>query len=50
MLTYSKSIFHIERYQERVMSKDMNISTNMMNFIEKESNAEKRMQLRQEAK
>ena len=29
--------------------KDMNISTNMMNFCAKESNAEKRMQLRQEA-
>lgn len=47
--SYSKSIFHIERYQERVMSKGHEYINQYDELLEKESNAEKRMQLRQEA-
>ena len=47
--SYSKSIFHIERYQERVMSKGHEYINQYDELLAKESNAEKRMQLRQEA-
>ena len=47
--SYSKSIFHIERYQERVMSKGHEYINQYDELLSKESNAEERMQLRQEA-
>ena len=47
--SYSKSIFHIERYQERVMSKGHEYINQYDELLSKESDAEKRMQLRQEA-
>ena len=47
--SYSKSVFHIERYQERVRSKGHEYINQYDELLSKESDAEKRMQLRQEA-
>ena len=47
--SYKSSIFHIERYQERVMSKGHEYINQYDELLSKESNAEERMQLRQEA-
>ena len=48
--SYSKSIFHIERYQERVMAKGHEYINQYDELLSKESDAEKRMQLRQGGK
>ena len=39
--SYSKSIFHIERYQERVMSKGHEYINQYDELLSKESNAER---------
>ena len=47
--SYKSSIFHIERYQERVMSKGHQLIGKYDALLEKESDAAKRMSLRHQA-
>ena len=47
--SYKSSIFHIERYQERVMSKGYQLIGKYDALLEKESDAAKRMSLRHQA-
>ena len=47
--SYRSSVFHIERYQERVMAKGHELINHYDALLEKESDAGKRMELRQEA-
>lgn len=47
--SYKSSIFHIERYQERVMSKGHQLIGKYDALLEKESDAVKRMSLRHQA-
>ena len=47
--SYKNSVFHIERYQERVMSKGHQLINEYDALLEKESDAEKRMALRHKA-
>ena len=47
--SYKSSIFHIERYQESVMSKGHHLINQYDALLEKEADAVKRMALRQEA-
>ncbi len=47
--SYRSSIFHIERYQEHVMSKGHELINRYDELIEKESDATKRMELKTEA-
>ncbi len=47
--SYKSSVFHIERYQERVMSKGHELINHYDALLEKEADCEKRMALREEA-
>ena len=47
--SYRSSVFHIERYQERVMAKSHQLIGRYDALLEKETDAAKRMALRQEA-
>ena len=47
--SYKSSVFHIERYQERVMSKGHELIDHYDALLEKEADCEKRMALREEA-
>ena len=47
--SYRSSVFHIERYQESVMAKGHQLINQYDALLEKESDAAKRMALRQEA-
>ena len=47
--SYSKSIFHIERYQEHVMAKGHELINTYDALLAKESDAQKRMELKEEA-
>ena len=47
--SYKKSVFHIERYQEKVLSKGHEIIHRYDALLAQESDAKKRMELKQEA-
>lgn len=47
--SYKSSVFHIERYQESVMAKSHELINRYDALLQKETDAEKRMALRQEA-
>ena len=47
--SYKSSVFHIERYQESVMAKSHELINRYDALLPKETDAEKRMALRQEA-
>ena len=47
--SYSKSIFHIERYQEHVMAKGHELINTYDALLAKESDEQKRMSLKEEA-
>lgn len=47
--SYKSSVFHIERYQESVMAKSHELIHRYDALLQKETDAEKRMALRQEA-
>ena len=47
--SYKKSVFHVERYQEKVLSKGHEIINHYDKLLEKETNAGKRMALKTEA-
>lgn len=47
--SYKKSVFHVERYQEKVLSKGHEIINHYDKLLEKETDAGKRMALKTEA-
>ena len=47
--SYKKSVFHVERYQEKVLSKGHELINHYDKLLEKETDAGKRMALKTEA-